>query len=85
MTNIPKEWVCLPTSNHGHHYVLELPNAQMPFNGVEETYDYAKVLTAAPRMLDLCERALRALEEDLFPNLRQELRDVISQATGEPQ
>lgn len=51
MTNIPKEWVCLPTSNHAHHYVLELKNAQMPFNGNDEARAYAKVLTAAPKLL----------------------------------
>lgn len=43
----------------------------------------AMLIHAAPKMLRLCERACLALEEDLFPTLRQELRDVIAEATGE--
>lgn len=34
----------------------------------------------APDLLDLCRRAFRALDEDFFPQLRDDLRAAIEQA-----
>ena len=43
----------------------------------------ARLIASAPDLLDLCERALRALSEDDFPSLRDDLREAIRRATGE--
>lgn len=43
----------------------------------------ARLIASAPELLDLCERSLRALSEDDFPSLRDDLREAINQATGE--
>lgn len=32
------------------------------------------------RLIDLCERSLRALDEDDFPSLRQDLREAIAES-----
>ena len=38
----------------------------------------ARLITAAPKLFDLCELALRCLQEDDFPSLRQDLRETIA-------
>ena len=43
----------------------------------------ARLIASSPALLELCERALRALSEDDFPGLRDDLRAAITQATGE--
>ena len=43
----------------------------------------ARLIALAPDLLDLCERSLRALSEDDFPSLRDDLREAIRRATGE--
>ena len=42
----------------------------------------ADLVAAAPKMLELCELALRCLDEDEFPTLRDDLRAVIYEAKG---
>lgn len=50
---------------------------------INEQKANASLIAAAPALLELCERALRALSEDDFPGLRDDLRAAITQATGE--
>jgi len=58
-----------------------------PYNGQliatmskSATPEQAAILTAAPNLLDLCRRSLRALDEDSFPQLRDDLREAIDKA-----
>ena len=46
------------------------------------TPQQAELLAAAPALLELCRRSLRALDEDSFPQLRDDLRAAIDR-TGE--
>lgn len=46
------------------------------------TPEQASILAAAPALLDLCRRSLRALDEDSYPQLRDELAAAIQQAKG---
>ena len=59
--------------------------AKVPLRDVSinEQKANACLIAIAPELLDLCERSLRALSEDEFPSLRDELRTAIAQATGE--
>lgn len=50
----------------------------------EEAQANARLIAAAPELLELCRRALRALDEDSFPQLRDDLRQGIDQAEGKP-
>lgn len=43
------------------------------------TPEQASILAAAPGLLELCRRSLRALDEDSFPQLRDDLREAIDQ------
>lgn len=40
----------------------------------------AALIEIAPKLLDLCRRALRALDEDSYPQLRDDLREAIDKA-----
>lgn len=40
----------------------------------------ARLIAASPALLDLCRRALRALDEDSYPQLRDDLREAIDKA-----
>lgn len=87
-SHTPGPWACYSTSNHAHDYRLTKPDGRpIPVNAAcndhSEQYATAKLIATAPDLLDLCRRSLRALEEDLFPQLRDDLRDAIEQATGE--
>lgn len=42
----------------------------------------ARLIAAAPELLELCELSLRALHEDDFPQLRDQLRAAIARATA---
>jgi hypothetical protein len=42
----------------------------------------AALIASAPELLDLCERALRALHEDDFPLLREDIRKGMAKAEG---
>jgi hypothetical protein len=43
----------------------------------------ARLIAASPALLDLCRRALRALDEDSYPQLRDDLREAIDKAEAE--
>lgn len=47
----------------------------------EGTMEDARLLAAAPELLNLCEKSLLALHEDDFPSLREALRNAITKAT----
>ena len=84
MTHTPGPWECSPTSHYAHDYRLGIPGRQMPFErGGTQQYANARLIAAAPELLDLCYRSLQALEEDLFPLLRENLRIAIAKATDE--
>ena len=42
----------------------------------------ARVIVLSPVLLDLCKRALGAIDEDSYPELRDELAAAIRKATG---
>ena len=48
-----------------------------------EVINLKRLIAAAPIMFNLCQRALLALDEEYFPQLRDELRDVIKHVDGE--
>lgn len=48
------------------------------------TPEQACILAAAPALLELCRRSLRALDEDSYPQLRDDLREAIDQAEAQP-
>ena len=44
----------------------------------------ARLIVLSPVLLDLCKRALGAIDEDSYPQLRDDLRQGIDQAEGKP-
>ncbi len=46
------------------------------------TPQQAELLAAAPDLLNLCERAFRALDWDDFPQLKEDLQNAIERATA---
>jgi hypothetical protein len=50
---------------------------------MKNTQSDAALIEAAPMLLDLCRRALRALDEDSYPQLRDDLREAIDKAEAE--
>ena len=49
-----------------------------------ETEANARLIAAAPDLLELCERAFRALDWDDFPQLKEDIQNAIAKATQEP-
>lgn len=47
----------------------------------EESKANARLIAAAPELLELCEESLRALHEDDFPILKDKIRTAIAKAT----
>ena len=83
-SHTPGPWACTYTSNHAHDYRLTQPNGQpLPVkaeaNDRSEQRANARLIAAAPGLLELCRRSLRALDEDSFPQLRDDLRAAIDQ------
>jgi len=82
----PGPWACTYTSNHAHDYRLTRPNGQpLPINAEandrSEQRANARLIAMAPNLLNLCERAVRALNWDDFPQLKEDLKNEIEKAT----
>ena len=82
----PGPWACTYTSNHAHDYRLTRPNGQpLPINAEandrSEQRANARLIAMAPNLLNLCERAFRALNWDDFPQLKEDLKNEIEKAT----
>jgi len=84
-THTPGPWACTYTSNHAHDYRLSRPHGPMTLN--IEANDHgeqranARLIAAAPDLLALCVRALRAIDEDTYTQLRDDLHAAINKAT----
>ena len=52
-------------------------------NTMEQAIANAQLIACAPELLEVCHRALITLHEDDFSMLREELRQIITKATGE--
>ena len=48
----PGPWTCTQTSNHAHDYRLGIPGAQMPFEGNDVARANARLIAAAPDLLE---------------------------------
>ena len=57
--------------------------ADMRLVGLHHNKADATLIAASPALLDLCRRALRALDEDSYPQLRDDLREAIDKAEAE--
>jgi hypothetical protein len=84
-SHTPGPWACTYTSNYAHDYRLTQPNGQpLPINAEandrSEQRANARLIAAAPELLNLCERAFRALDWDDFPQLKEDLQTAIEKA-----
>lgn len=84
-SHTPGPWACTYTSNYAHDYRLTQPNGQpLPINAEandrSEQRANARLIAAAPELLNLCERAFRALDWDDFPQLKEDLQNAIERA-----
>lgn len=80
MTNTPGPW----TIAEGPTYCAIRTDARviadMRLVGLHYNKADAALIAASPALLDLCRRALRALDEDSYPQLRDDLREAIDKA-----
>ena len=84
-SHTPGPWACTYTSNYAHDYRLTRPNGQpLPINAEandrSEQRANARLIAASPELLNLCERAFRALDWDDFPQLKEDLQTAIEKA-----
>ena len=82
----PGPWTCTQTSNHAHDYRLGIPGAQMPFEGNDVARANARLIAAAPDLLEVLGEAaayLYAHEHTLGAyTLCEKVSAALAKATG---
>lgn len=61
MKHTPGPWKVSPTSHHAHDYRIDGPDGLMDFDA-DEARANARLISAAPDLLAVCQRMLREIE-----------------------
>jgi len=91
----PGPWECSHTSNYAHDYRLHLSKSNMPFEGNDTARANARLIAAAPDLLDTLERAIARWPEfdsdaeisgaelvDWFGAFRENCKTAVNKARG---
>jgi hypothetical protein len=81
MTHTPGPWHVTEDGHIDSSFgaIAEIVGADNPD---DETKPNAQLIAMSPALLELCRRSLRALDEDSYPQLRDDLREAIDQVEG---
>ena len=84
----PGPWECVSTSNHAHDYRLSLPGGSMPYaapcNDHSQARANARLIAAAPALLDELNHARRLLGRIFVAALQEDFRELTQIAKREP-